>query len=771
MGSRVEDRAGRPDWQRYGAAVLLVVAAAVLAVALRPWLAATSHAPFYAAVALAAWYGGLGSSIVAIILSLVALNVWVYPPVGAPSLDVHILTRLVTFLIVSGLIVAVTASRDRATAALRASERRFRTILETANEGVWLIDPQGRTQYANDRMATLLGTTPARVATASVADFVFAEEREAARERIGANLAGRAEEFDFRFRREDGDQVLVLAGTSPVRDDAGRVVGALWLFTDITARTEAEDALRLLDAAGRELASSLDYEETLQRVAWLAVPALADWCFVDLRERTGAIRRVAVAYPDPDQEPLAAIAMRYPPVPTRMGPTMQSLTTGEPVLLERVDESFVAVATQDDTHGALLEDLGVRSLIAAPLLAGGEIHGTMTLLTTARSGHHYDADDLALAEQLARRSAVAIENARLYREAQEAEARYRGLFEGTTDAILVADARARIVDANPAMVALSGYGRAELLSLPMDTLSANGALWATDAAARLQRDGSWRGEWNLRRKDGTIVPVDSTVTRVDLPSGAVLVGTSRDISERKQVERLHQEFVSTVAHDLKNPVTAMRGQAQLLRRRINRGETIDIERLEAGLEMIDGSALQMTTLLDELADVTRLRAGEEIELQREATDLVALIARAVTTYARTTERHDLRFETTLDRLVGDFDGPRLERVLGNLLGNAIKYSPRGGSITVRLDRDETGGGAFAVFSVEDQGVGIPAGDLPLVFQRFRRAGNVATIAGSGIGLAGAQRIVELHGGTIAVSSTEGQGSTFTVRLPLAGGGG
>lgn len=131
------------------------------------------------------------------------------------------------------------------------------------------------------------------------------------------------------------------------------------------------------------------------------------------------------------------------------------------------------------------------------------------------------------------------------------------------------------------------------------------------------------------------------------------------------------------------------------------------------------------------------------------------------------ERHTIRLQSEVETLRGFWDGPRLERVLGNLLGNAIKYSPAGGEITVRIAED-AGQRKQAVLSVADRGVGIPAADLAHVFERYRRAGNVESFAGSGIGLAGAKRIVELHGGTIAVTSTEGQGSTFTVRLPIEG---
>ena len=174
----------------------------------------------------------------------------------------------------------------------------------------------------------------------------------------------------------------------------------------------------------------------------------------------------------------------------------------------------------------------------------------------------------------------------------------------------------------------------------------------------------------------------------------------------------------------------------------------------------------MVTLIGELVDVTRLRAGQPLELQRRPTDLVALVGQVAAEYQRTTDRHELRTDVHLPTLVGIWDPERLERVLANLVANAIKYSPAGGPITLRVTREEVAG--WASLAVMDDGIGIPAADLPHVFERFRRGANVGQVTGTGIGLAGARQIVELHGGTIAVTSQEGRGSTFTVRLPLAG---
>lgn len=765
--SWIDDRASRPTWQRIGVTVLLVALACLLSYQLRPWFDAAPLAPFYGAVSVAAWYAGFWPALLTTFLSVIGYGLTMALPDGQWSLTTADTPRIVTFIIISLLLAALSLSRDRAEAALRASERHFRTMLETANEGVWQIDREARTQYANARMAALLGTTPESLQAKTVLDFVFPEDVSAARDRIGANLAGRSEEFDFRFRRTDGDEILVLAGTSPLYASAGRIAGALGFFTDVTLRRRAEAAIRLLDESGRVLASSLDYEETLQRVAWLAVPAMADCCVVDLLDERGQIRRVAVAFVNAEPGTLLREGREQPLTPTQAGLAGEVIQSGTSRLIEQLPAA-PQPKTSDSDKLAMLHDIDAISVIVTPLRAGGKIHGALTLATTRRSGRHFDTDDLALGEQLGRRAALAIQNARLIRDAQAAEARYRGLFEGTKDGILVFDTTGTCIDVNPALAEMLGADRQQIVGRPV-ALIASGGPWTGEAAERLRQDGLWRGEFELRRQNGEMVPVESWFTRVQWPSGPVYVGVLRDTSERKRLERMHEEFISAVAHDLKNPLTTVRGQSQLLRRRIERGDPLDATRLEVGLEGIDNAATRMSRQIDELTDVMRLRAGQEIELHREPMDLVALVRQTIEAHDPSTERHTIRLESSVDELVGVWDGPRLERVLDNLLGNAIKYSPNGGEILVRIGREGRGTVEHAILSVEDPGVGIPASDLPLVFESFRRGANVVNFAGSGIGLAGARRIVELHGGTITADSVEGQGSTFTVRLPLVNG--
>ena len=170
-----------------------------------------------------------------------------------------------------------------------------------------------------------------------------------------------------------------------------------------------------------------------------------------------------------------------------------------------------------------------------------------------------------------------------------------------------------------------------------------------------------------------------------------------------------------------------------------------------------------------MLDVARLQAGRPLDLDRGPMDLVDLARRVTTELRPGSERHQIEVASEAADLVGDWDRFRLERVLVNLVSNAIKYSPEGGPVRVEVAREQRNGAEWAVLRVCDRGVGIPSGDLPRVFDRFYRGSNVeGRIEGTGIGLSGARQIVEQHGGRVSVESEEQVGSPFTVRLPLGG---
>jgi signal transduction histidine kinase len=259
-------------------------------------------------------------------------------------------------------------------------------------------------------------------------------------------------------------------------------------------------------------------------------------------------------------------------------------------------------------------------------------------------------------------------------------------------------------------------------------------------------------------------PVDVALAQDLADRCALALDNARLHSQLQDTVRTRELFLASLAHDLKTPLTASLGYAQLVRREADRaGRSASARRVAEWAAIIEDNTARAAGLLDELLDIARLEAGHSLDLDRRPTDLVALANRIVADHQRSTKRHRITVDAQASEVVGEWDAVRLARVLDNLLGNAVKYSPEGGQISVRV----TGDDSWAVLTVADEGLGIAVADVARIFERFQRGRNVAgRVAGSGVGLAGVRHVVEQHGGTVSVESQEGVGSTFTVRLPL-----
>lgn len=292
-----------------------------------------------------------------------------------------------------------------------------------------------------------------------------------------------------------------------------------------------------------------------------------------------------------------------------------------------------------------------------------------------------------------------------------------------------------------------------------------------------QADGTCR--WHLRRalpaEDGSGGAVTCAGAAPDIDEARRAAAARDGLYEAERAARaaaqdalrVRDELLASVSHDLKIPLTAIKAFAQVAQRRAARIPGAEAAQMAEPLASINTLTEKMEAMIGDLLDISRLQTGRSLDLQLQPTDLVELVRRCAAEHQRSTDRHTIGVQSTLSELVGLYDHERLERVVSNLLTNALHYSD-GGEITVTLARDGDDGGAarWAVLSVRDQGIGIPPADLPRIFERFYRGANVAGRPGSGIGLTGTRQIVEQHGGTIAVASTEGAGSVFTVRLPL-----
>jgi PAS domain S-box-containing protein len=316
-----------------------------------------------------------------------------------------------------GLAVAWTLNSDRLIGLIPAARD---AVFGDLRDGVFVLDVQDRVVDLNPAAERILGRPAAEVRGIPVA-AAFAGRLDALLQRpeVPGSTAQSADEIEI--GAGSAQRVYELRMLA-LQADNGQVVGRLMILRDITAYKHSETLLHatFLAEASAALASSLDYEATLQQVARLAIPALGDWCTVYMLSEDRAIRRVAVAYTDGEKAELAAALRRYPPSPVAARSSVaEVMRTGRPILTPTIPEGYVAGIAQDAEHLAIMQRLAFRSSMTVPLQARGDILGALAFFSSDPE-RRYDTADLALAEDLARRAGLAVDNARLYSEAQRA---------------------------------------------------------------------------------------------------------------------------------------------------------------------------------------------------------------------------------------------------------------------------------------------------------------------------------------------------------------
>jgi PAS domain S-box-containing protein len=526
------------------------------------------------------------------------------------------------------------------------SESRYRALVDTtpAHQFIWTTTPDGR--FIDDVPAwrELTGQTLEQLSGWGWVEALHPLDRERVAGAWRDALDNRrAMQDQYRVLARDGSYRWMATTSAPVFGEDGAVVEWVGTVADVHDRKTSEDNLRFLAQVSDLLAASLDFETTLRTVAKLAVPEIADWCGVDIADEQGGHHRLAVAHVDPAKVELALdLQTRFPPAP-ESDTVARVIRTGKSEWLPNISPEMIDQAVLDPEHRAILHSLGLQSLMVVPLRIHDRNLGALTL-ALSDSRRRFTQADLAFAEELGRRAAVAIENARLYSAAQAAN----------------------------------------------------------------------------RAKD---------------------------------------DFLATLSHELRTPMTAVLGWSRMLKMGLEPNETGE------AIDAIERSASVQMQLIEDILDMSRIMAGK-MRIEAVPVDLCAITQSALGAVHPAADAKEIEIFTSFPRepamVLGD-EG-RLQQIVWNLLSNSIKFTPRGGQVTVRV----TAAGDTVTLSLRDNGEGIDPAFLPHVFERFRQQDSSTTRAhgGIGLGLAIVRHLVELHGGRItAESEGTGRGSTFTIELP------
>lgn len=529
--------------------------------------------------------------------------------------------------------------------ALRQAQERLRLTLDEAPIGMAVVGPDGHFLQVNRALCDMLGYASGELVGMTFQQITHPDDLDADLALARQLASGEIPRYTLekRYIRKDGSPLHVLLSGSVLRGPDGQPLQFIAQVQDISARKRMEQQQQFLAELGPVLAGTLDYEETLRCVAERVVRSLADFCVVDVLDEDEGVRRVVVTSRDPAH---AALAQRLKDV--RIDRSQPCLVSGamesqRPVLLQRPSPEAIRALAQTGEHLRVLEELAIGSVVAAPLLAGERLVGCIAMIAS-RGTRDLDGEDVRLAEELAWRTALSIQNARLYRAARKA-----------------------------------------------------------------------------------------TQARDDV--------------------------LAIVAHDLRNPLNTIGLHAAMMRRRAQPRAGAEGQ----AAEMIQRASARMNRLIEDLLDVSRLEAGR-LAIDAVPVPAGALLADCLESQgelARSASLQLLReFPDGLPAVLGDRD--RLLQVFENLVGNAVKFTAPGGQVGVGAQPRS----GEVLFWVRDTGSGIPAEQLPHVFDRFwqpRRADR----QGAGLGLAIAKGVVEAHGGRIWVESTPGQGSRFCFTVPTA----
>lgn len=570
---------------------------------------------------------------------------------------------------------------------------------------------------------------------------------------------------EFRIIGKDGMRWLAGRG-KPYYDAKGKPEKLIGVNFDITERKNTEESLRFLIESGNILASSLDYQTTLNSLAELAVSKYADWCGIDMLGEDGKLNTVAIAHKDPEKIRLAQkLRAKFPVDLTVDSGVGKVLKTGEAEHYPFISPEMVVSTAKSPSHLKLLKRLGLTSVVIAPIKAKGQVVGVISLVS-AESKRRFSELDFKMIKRLASSASLAIENAILFNDAKKERERLNELVSNVPGAVWELwgkpnDKNQKINFISRGVEKMLGYSVSEWINTPNFWLKCV----HPDDQERAEKElveifekgvgGISRFRWIS--KDGRIfwVEAQSTVMKDSKGKAVGMRGLMMDIAERMEFEKRKEDFISIASHELKTPIATIKGFTQIMQQMFE--DDIDAKKY---LDKMAGQVDRLTVLVSDLLDVSRIQSGK-LQLQREHFHIDDLITDIVEDLQHTSS-HNISFKGQGGNVY--VDRYRISQVLNNLISNAIKFSPKAKEVIVSSYIK----GDFQVIKVQDFGIGISRKNLNKIFDRFYQADSSIrqSFAGLGLGLNISKEIIERHGGKMLVDSVKGKGSSFEFMIPL-----
>jgi PAS domain S-box-containing protein len=536
--------------------------------------------------------------------------------------------------------------------------------------------------------------------------------------------------------------------------------------------------LEVIGVVARSVQTSLDVEH----ISAAAIKALCQsfdprYVYIHTVDTSRRVLRLLSISATPNSHVIANL-VQYVPLGSHTFPMSQAYQKNEPIVIEDLQAAATLIENALSADSPLVAS-GARGYLCVPLWFGDQFEGTLTATFHETIAHN--GPQVQTFVGCATHIAAALAHARLHKQVVNERSRLRAILDQLPEGIIITEAANGSVSyANAAASTILGVSLSNLVSTPLNNYA--------HVEAAIQMNGRMVFPWNfaiIRALSGetissqeTIVPKPNGKQAVILSSSAPLLSEDKiitgavivfqDISAQKSLEQQKNEFLSIASHELRTPITAIQGFAEILQLQIGQEQEQKQESTRAADIIIEQTEL-LTRLVDEMLDLTRID-NMQLTLHPVRSNLVDLVKSSIEIQSSTSHRHSISLKleelAETEMLIGYVDEKRFGQIVSNLISNAIKYSPDGGKIEVGL-RSSTDSPHEALLWVKDSGIGIAPNELPHIFKRFHRSSNLdPAITGLGIGLYLVKELVSRHDGHIWAESIEGLGSTFYVQLPL-----